>query len=95
MPTVHGRAARTDRRWGWHACLCPFRFDFGLYNEKATPLPELTESCRDLLRFPYQDEKLIYVGLSRARFNLYILETESASSERVNLFFKRRLANDR
>lgn len=43
----------------------------------------------------YQDEKLIYVGLSRARFNLYILETESASSERVNLFFKRRLANDR
>ena len=43
----------------------------------------------------YQDEKLIYVGLSRARFNLYILETESASSERVNLFFKRRLANER
>lgn len=43
----------------------------------------------------YQDEKLIYVGLSRARFNLYILETESASSERVNFFFKRRLANER
>ena len=43
----------------------------------------------------YQDEKLIYVGLSRARFNLHVLETEKASSVRVRLFFQRRLANGR
>ena len=43
----------------------------------------------------YQDEKLIYVGLSRARFNLHVLETEKASSARTMLFFQRRLTNDR
>lgn len=43
----------------------------------------------------YQDEKLIYVGLSRARFNLYVLETEAASSERTQLFLQRRLVNGR
>lgn len=43
----------------------------------------------------YQDEKLIYVGLSRARFNLHVLETEKASSARTMLFFQRRLANGR
>lgn len=43
----------------------------------------------------YYDEKLIYVGLSRARFSLYVLETESASAARTKLFFQRRLANDR
>lgn len=43
----------------------------------------------------YQDEKLIYVGLSRARFNLHVLETEKASSARTILFFQRRLANGR
>lgn len=43
----------------------------------------------------YQDEKLIYVGLSRARFNLHVLETEKASSGRTMLFFQRRLANGR
>ena len=41
----------------------------------------------------YHDEKLIYTGLSRARFYLHILETESAASERAGLFFKRRLLN--
>ncbi|MCD8361451.1 MAG: ATP-binding domain-containing protein [Lachnospiraceae bacterium] len=43
----------------------------------------------------YKDEKLIYVGLSRARFNLHVLETERASSARAMLFFQRRLANGR
>lgn len=43
----------------------------------------------------YQDEKLIYVGLSRARFKLHVLETENASSARTMLFFQRRLANGR
>lgn len=43
----------------------------------------------------YQDDKLIYVGLSRARFNLYVLESETASSARTKLFFQRRLADDR
>ena len=43
----------------------------------------------------YHDKKLIYVGLSRARFNLYVLETESASVARTKLFFQRRLANGR
>lgn len=43
----------------------------------------------------YQDDKLIYVGLSRARFTLYVLETEAASFERTKLFFQRRLANGR
>lgn len=41
----------------------------------------------------YQDEKLAYVGLSRARFSLYVLETQDATNERNNLFFKRRFAN--
>lgn len=43
----------------------------------------------------YQNERLIYVGLSRARFNLHIFETEKASSARTMLFFQRRLANGR
>lgn len=41
----------------------------------------------------YDDEKLIYVGLSRARFYLCVLETMEATRARVNLFYKRRLAN--
>ena len=43
----------------------------------------------------YENEKLIYVGLSRARFDLHIFETQAASDERTQLFFKRRLANGR
>lgn len=41
----------------------------------------------------YADEKLIYVGLSRARFSLSVLESQTATNERNMLFFKRRLAN--
>ena len=41
----------------------------------------------------YNDEKLIYVGLSRACFDLHVLETQEASDMRNKLFFKRRLAN--
>ena len=41
----------------------------------------------------YMDQKLIYVGLSRARFNLNVLESKIATSERSMLFFKRRLEN--
>ena len=43
----------------------------------------------------YDDDKLIYVGLSRARFDLHVLETEEASAARTMLFFQRRLANER
>ena len=43
----------------------------------------------------YYNDKLIYVGLSRARFNLYVLETEAASVARTKLLFQRRLANGR
>lgn len=42
----------------------------------------------------YENEKLIYVGLSRARFDLHIFETKEASDERVQLFFERRFANE-
>ena len=38
----------------------------------------------------YDDEKLIYVGLSRARFDLHILESTKANEERAKLFFTRR-----
>jgi len=41
----------------------------------------------------YSDEKLLYVALSRARFGLYILETDEAAQERSKLFFQRRLEN--
>ena len=41
----------------------------------------------------YKDEKLAYVGLSRARFSLFVLESSTATQERNNLFFKRRIAN--
>lgn len=41
----------------------------------------------------YKDMKLIYVGLSRARFNLYVLESQTATAERNNLFFERRIKN--
>lgn len=41
----------------------------------------------------YQDIKLIYVGLSRARFELHVFESESASSERNELFFQRRFTD--
>lgn len=43
----------------------------------------------------YDDEKLIYVGLSRARFDLHILESRKACEERTQLFVKRRLNNGR
>lgn len=43
----------------------------------------------------YKDERLLYVGLSRARFALYVLETETAMKERTALFFQRRLNNGR
>ena len=38
----------------------------------------------------YQDEKLIYVGLSRARFDLHVLESQHAYEERMDLILKRR-----
>lgn len=38
----------------------------------------------------YENKKLIYVGLSRARFDLHVLETQKAADERKELFFKRR-----
>lgn len=41
----------------------------------------------------YEDEKLIYTGLSRARFDLHVLESQQACTERTELFFKRRLSN--
>ena len=43
----------------------------------------------------YDDEKLIYVGLSRARFDLHILESTKACEERTRLFFTRRINNGR
>ena len=43
----------------------------------------------------YADEKLIYVGLSRARFALHILESKKACEERTRLFFTRRINNGR
>lgn len=43
----------------------------------------------------YEDEKLIYVGLSRARFALHVLESKKACEERVQLFFTRRIENGR
>lgn len=43
----------------------------------------------------YEDLKLIYVGLSRARFSLHILESNKACEERVKLFFTRRIKNGR
>lgn len=43
----------------------------------------------------YEDEKLMYVGLSRARFALHILESENAYKERTQLFLMRRIKNDR
>lgn len=42
----------------------------------------------------YENEKLIYVGLSRARFDLHVFETKEASDERVRLFFERRFVNE-
>ena len=39
----------------------------------------------------FHDKKLMYVGLSRARTGLYVLETESANKEYAELFIKRRL----
>ena len=39
----------------------------------------------------FHDKKLMYVGLSRARTGLYILETEAANQEYAELFIKRRL----
>ena len=39
----------------------------------------------------FYDKKLMYVGLSRARTGLYVLETESANKEYAELFIKRRL----
>lgn len=41
----------------------------------------------------YKDERLLYVGLSRARFSLTVLETQEASDERDKLFFERRVKN--
>lgn len=41
----------------------------------------------------YKDEKLAYVGLSRARFSLTVLETQNATKERNELFIKRRLSD--
>lgn len=38
----------------------------------------------------YTDEKLIYIGFTRARFALYVLESQKAYGERLNLI-KRRL----
>lgn len=43
----------------------------------------------------YNDERLIYVGLSRARFSLTVLETQEAYNERGRLFFERRVKNGR
>ena len=43
----------------------------------------------------YQDERLMYVGLSRARFSLTVLETQKASDERGKLFFERMVKNVR
>lgn len=43
----------------------------------------------------YENEKIMYVGLSRARFDLHIFETQAASDERTQLFYKRRIANER
>ena len=43
----------------------------------------------------YENVKLIYVGLSRARFDLHVLETQKAADERKELFFKRRLGYGR
>lgn len=43
----------------------------------------------------YDDDKLIYVGLSRARFDLHILESRKACEERAQLFFTRRINNGR
>lgn len=39
----------------------------------------------------FHDKKLMYVGLSRARTGLYVLETELANKEYAELFIKRRL----
>ena len=39
----------------------------------------------------FHDKKLMYVGLSRARTCLYVLETRMAKSEYTGLFIKRRL----
>lgn len=39
----------------------------------------------------FHDKKLMYVGLSRARTGLYVLETESGNKEYAELFIKRRL----
>ena len=39
----------------------------------------------------FHDKKLMYVGMSRARTGLYILETEAANQEYAELFIKRRL----
>ena len=41
----------------------------------------------------YEDEKLIYIGLTRARIILNIFETKKASAERTKLFVERRLNN--
>ena len=43
----------------------------------------------------YKDERLMYVGLSRARFSLTVLETQKASDERGKLFFERMVKNVR
>ncbi len=43
----------------------------------------------------YDDEKLIYVGLSRARFDLHVLESKKACEQRIQLFFTRRINNGR
>lgn len=43
----------------------------------------------------YKDERLMYVGLSRARFCLTVLETQEASDERDKLFFEKRVKNGR
>ena len=43
----------------------------------------------------YKEEKLLYVGLSRARFALYILEADNATEERTKLFFQRRINDGR
>jgi superfamily I DNA/RNA helicase len=43
----------------------------------------------------YEDDKLIYVGLSRARFALHVLESKKACEERAQLFFTRRINHGR
>lgn len=43
----------------------------------------------------YENKKIMYIGLSRARFDLHILETQAAFDERIQLFYKRRIANER